>query len=168
MKILSRYVSIWLTAGLVVWIEGIVTVEWTYPYCTDPSDGPAYVALGMPLPYLMWNGVVSLEHNFMFHVYVLNLVLIGLLLFPLVRWLMSKRPAWLRNLFGAIGCALLLSHVALTILLLSIGVYRPVASLQLDGFYEYSEFRPVRTGFWVPSSSACTPSPFWFPDGRQK
>ena len=168
MNLLKRYVSIWLTAGLVVWMEGVVTIDWTYPYCFDPSDGPAYIAQGMPLPYLMWNGVASLEHNFMPHVYVLDLVLIGLVLFPVVRWLMSKRSAGMQNLFGAIGCALLLGHVALTIALVSGGVYRPVASLELEGFYRYSEFRPVKIGLWASSATNCTPSPFWFPDGQKK
>jgi hypothetical protein len=165
MNIFDRYSSIWLTAGLVVWIEGLATIEWTYPYCLDRSDGPAYAALGMPLPYWMWNGVVSLEHDFMPHVYILNLVIIGLVIFPVVRWLMSNRPGWLRNLLGAVGCVMVLAHVALTVILISVGFYRPVMSLALDGYYRYSDFRPVRVSWLGSNARECTPSPFWFPEG---
>jgi len=64
----DRYAPLWLTVGLVVRLENLITFEWSYPYCLGRSDGPAYAAQGMPLPYWMWNGVVSLEHDFVPHV----------------------------------------------------------------------------------------------------
>ena len=171
MNTIHRYAPILLTAGLVVWIESLVTIEWTYPYCLDRSDGPAYVAQGMPLPYWMWTGVSSLEHHFVPHVYILNIVLLCLVFFPVVRWIVdrfvSRESKWLRTGIAAAGGLLLASHLALTILLVSIGVYRPAMSLELGEYYRYSDFRPVRLGLYRSSTIDCTPSTFWFPDGWQ-
>ena len=171
MNPLHRYASIWLTAGLVVWIESLVTIEWTYPYCLDRSDGPAYAAQGMPFPYWMWNGVVSLEHDFVPHIYILNILILGLLFFPVVRWIgdraIFRDAKWLRTGIGAAGAILLLVHVALTLFLVSVGFYRPTTSLSLGDYYRYTDFRPVRFGLYSSNATACTPSKFWFPDGWQ-
>ena len=169
MNFLTRYAPIWLTAGLVVWLEGMATVEWTYPYCLDRSDGPAYAAQGMPLPYWMWNGVSSLEHDFVPHVYILNTILLCVLMYPVVRWVLDRAVSrtWFRSLFGAFGSILLLSHIALTVLMISVGYFRPTTTLTLDGYYRYTDFRPVRIGFNRSNAPDCTPSPFWFPNGWQ-
>jgi hypothetical protein len=169
MNTVNRYTTILLTIGLVLWLEAFFTIEWSYPYCLSQSDGPAYAAQGMPLPYWMWNGVVSLENDFMPHIYILNVFILCLLMYPVVRWilnrLISERLNWLRYVIGGVGCLLLISHVALTILALSIGYYRPAKSLGHEGYYDYSEFRPVRIGFYHSNASDCQPSRFWFPDG---
>jgi hypothetical protein len=169
MNLVNRYASILLTIGLVLWAEGLVTIQWSYPYCLSQSDGPAYAAQGMPLPYWMWNGVVSLEHDFMPHAYILNLIVLCLLMFPAIRRVLnsviSSRLKRLRSIIGAVGCLLLLSHVALTILLVSTGYYRPVTSLGLEGYYRYTDFRPVRFGLIESNAPACKPSRFWFPVG---
>src|SRR3712207_4426394 len=108
MNLVNRYALILLTIGLVLWVEGLVTIEWSYPYCLSQADGPAYAAQGMPLPYWMWNGVASLEHDFMPHVYVLNVTALCLLVFPALRRVlnrvMSYRLKWLRSIIGAAGC----------------------------------------------------------------
>ena len=171
MSFSERYAPILLTAGLVVWLEGLITVEWTYPYCLDRSDGPAYAAQGMPLPYWMWNGVSSLEHDFMPHIYVLNIVLLSLLFFPIVRWIWIRifrdRSTWIQAVFGAMGALLLFADLALTLLMVSSGYFRPTTSLSLDGYYSYNEFRPVRIGLYRSNAPDCTPSHFWFPNGWQ-
>jgi hypothetical protein len=171
MNILDRYAPIWLTAGIVLWFEDMVTIEWSYPYCMSQEDGPAYAALGMPLPYWMWNGVVSLEHDFLPYVYILNVVLLCLLFFPIIRWVWDRviagRSPLLRSLIGAVGCILVIGHVALTVLAVSAGYYRPTTSLGLEGYNSYREFRPVRVGLYRSSAADCTPSPFWFPNGWQ-
>lgn len=162
--------SILLTVGSVLWLEALITIEWTYPYCLDRSDGPAYIAQGMPLPYWMWNGVVSLEHDLTPHIYVLNVVLLSLLVFPIVRWILNReflyRP-WLSGAIGAIGCFLLVSHVAMTVLGLSVGYYHPTATIGHDGYFSYSELRPIRIGLAKSSGTECTPSRFWYPNGWQ-
>jgi hypothetical protein len=169
MNLVNRYTPILLTTGLILWLESLVTIEWSYPYCLSQSDGPAYAAHGMPLPYWMWNGVVSLEHDFMPHAYTLNVIVLCLLTFPAIRWVLNRvispRLEWLRSVIGAVGCLLLLSHVALTVLLVSTGYYRPATSLGLEGHYRYTDFRPVRFGFIRSNAADCTPSRFWFPDG---
>lgn len=169
MNLVNRYTTILLTVGLVLWLEGLVTIEWSYPYCLSQTDGPAYAAYGMPLPYWMWNGVVSLEHDFMPHAYILNVIVLCLLTFPAIRWILhrviSPRLKWLRIVIGVVGCLLLLSHVALMGFLISTGYYRPERSLGLGGYYSYAEFRPIRFGFIKSNAADCTPSRFWFPDG---
>ena len=169
MKPVNRYTPILLTIGLVLWLEGLVTIEWSYPYCLSQTDGPAYAAHGMPFPYWMWNGVVSLEHDFMPIAYILNVIVLSLLMFPAVRWVLNRfiSPGlnWLRSLIGIVGCFLLLSHIALMSFLVSTGYYRPEISLGLEGYYRYSDFRPVRIGFIRSNAADCAPSRFWFPDG---
>lgn len=173
MNPVNRYTTILLTIGLVLWLESLVTVEWTYPYCLSQSDGPAYAAQGMPLPYWMWNGVASLEHDFLPHIYILNVILLSLLLFPVVRWVLNRgiftRLKWLRHVIAGVGFLLLISHVALTILMVSSGYYRPEKTLGLEDYYRYADFRPVRISVIKSNAPDCTPSRFWFPDGwRQK
>ena len=171
MNPVRRFAPILLTAGLVVWVESLVTIEWTYPYCLDRSDGPAYAAQGMPVPYWMWNGVVSLEHYFVPHVYILNIVLLCLVFFPVVRWILdrvvSSESNWLRTGVGTVGGLLLMSHVAITIFLVSVGYFRPTTSLSLGDYYHYSDFRPVRFGLTRSNAPDCIPSTFWFPEGWQ-
>jgi len=57
------------------------------------------------------------------HVYVLNVSVLCLLIFPAMRWVLnrviSSRLKWLRSIMGVVGCLLLLSHVAFTVLLIS-------------------------------------------------
>ena len=172
MNALRRYAPILFTAGFVFWLESLITVEWTYPYCLDQSDGPAYAAQGFPLPYWMWNGVASLEHDFMPHVYFLNAVILFLLFYPLTRWLFwgaafNGRPAGLRGLIGAAGASLLLINAAMICVMVGGGYYRPTVSLELGEYYRYSDFRPVRIGFHRSNAPTCTPSRFWFPNGWQ-
>lgn len=44
MNPVNRHAPILLTVGLVLWLEGMVTIEWSYPYCLSRADGPAYAA----------------------------------------------------------------------------------------------------------------------------
>jgi hypothetical protein len=37
MNLVNRYAPILLTVGLVPWVEGLVTIEWSYPYCLSQS-----------------------------------------------------------------------------------------------------------------------------------
>ena len=165
----DRYAPVALTACLVVWLESFFTVEWTYPYCLDQADGPAYAAQGFPLPYWMWNGVVSLEHDFLPHIYVLDLIILFLLAFPFVRWLWNRAalglPMWLKGSLAALGTSAIAVHVALTILMITMGWFQPAMSLEHSDYYRYSDLRPVRIGLYRSNAPDCTPSRFWFPNG---
>jgi hypothetical protein len=152
-------------------LESLITIEWSYPYCLSQEDGPAYAAYGMPLPYWMWNGVTSLEHDFMPLAYILNVIVFCLLIFPAARWILNRvtspRLNWLRSIITAVRCLLLLCHIALTGFLVSTGFYRPTISLGLEGYCRYADFRPVRIGFIKSNAADCMQSPFWFQDGRR-
>ena len=171
MNALRRYAPILFTAGSVIWLESLITVEWTYPYCLDQTDGPAYAAQGFPLPFWMWNGVASLEYDFMPHVYVLNAVILFLLFYPVIRRDLGcdiRRPpgmaarhagrrravdaAWQRSVYRRSGRGRILS---------------PNRVSELGEYYRYSDFRPVRIGFYRSNSPVCTPSRLWFPNGWQ-
>jgi hypothetical protein len=167
MNRLNRYASLLLTAAIAVGLESIITVEWTYPYCLGPTDGSAYAAQGWPLPYWMWNGVASLEHDFLPHVYLLNVLLISLLLFPAIRWVWNRAfsglPGWMRSSIAIAAALLLLSQLGLTILMVNIGALRPSTNFLLANDNRYSDLRPVRVGLHRSNAPVCTPSSFWFP-----
>lgn len=155
------------TIGLAVSIDLLLTVEWSYPYCTQPEDGPAYPVVGVPLPFAVPSHVSSLEFLYMPHVFVLNVVLISLLLFPVVRTLnraIRNRVVLHRWVVGVAG-----------VLIVGLGFIRgvsftlghPVASIG-DAWLPYRDLRPIglASADLVHSKDACKPSAFWFPDGR--
>lgn len=37
--------------GAAWWIEKLVTLEWSYPYCSVMDNGEAAAVFGFPLPY---------------------------------------------------------------------------------------------------------------------
>jgi len=167
MNLISRYAPILFTIALVLCLERLVTLEWSYPYCLNQTDGPAYIVQGMPLPYTTW-GQLSLHYLVMPHVYLLNVIILCLLIFPAIRWLSNRIASaglgWLRNIIGAVGGLFLLCGVAITVLAVSAGVLIPVISLKPYGG-SYSDLRPVRFGISKSPIEYCTPSRFWFPDG---
>jgi hypothetical protein len=171
MNLFNRYSTGLLTTGIVLWLENLITIEWSYPYCLSQSDGPAYAAYGMPFPYLMSTGVTSLEYEFMPHVYILNVIVLSLLILPAARWVLKRvvprESTLLQGAIGGVGCLLLSANFAFIILGLSIGYLRPTTSIGLEGYYSYSDFRPVRAGLNGSGAASCTPSPAWFPNGWQ-
>jgi hypothetical protein len=161
-KFTDRFLPLIVTIGLVGWLERVFTIEWSYPYCLSQTDGPAYAVQGMPLPYRIYSGISSTEDFVMFHVYAVNLLVLCILVFPLVRWMLRVRG--LRRLLGVIGGLLFLSLAATEILNVAIGADRPVWSLDSGDYLQYRDLRPVRL---APYSGApdCSPSKFWFPHG---
>lgn len=154
---------------LAMCLEFLITLEWSYPYCTQPSDGPAYPVVGFPLPYAVASHVSSLEFFFMPHVVALNLLLISTALYPLIFFL---------NQFIAANSALkvlglvaffFLGIAALMIRGPSFSVGVPVWSIG-DGPVIYGDLRPVGfTSFEVVHSKRkCRSSRFWFPDSNKK
>ena len=158
-----------LVAALILaaWLDLLATIEWSYPYCTQPSDGPAYPAAGFPFPYAVASQASSLEFLFMPHVLALNLLLISAAAYPLVRFLSrtvvagsAVRRLWLVALaFLGVGIFVIRG--------LSLTLGHPVLSIGDGSYLAYSDLRPVgiTSSGVVLSKRACQASGFWFPDG---
>ena len=168
-NVVFRYPAFFLTLGSVGWFEAIFTVEWSFPYCSSQEDGPASAVFGMPLPYIRWSGVSSMEYLYMPSALIVNILLLFAMAFPLVSWAVRKvAPPGQnirRGLMSFAGFILLLSSSALTILLVQSGLYKiPVSIIGEDAYGTYSEFRPVGFSF-KDLHYKCTPSNYWFKDG---
>jgi hypothetical protein len=87
-------------AALILGANTVFPLEWSHPYCNDPTDGPAWAAYGAPLPYRQFSGVSSLTFNIMPHVLLLNVVLLAALAYPLTRWA-TRRLAHVSRLGAA-------------------------------------------------------------------
>ena len=154
--------------GLASFIEAVITIEWSRPYCSNQQDGPAYAAFGLPLPYQVYGGVSSMEFDFMPHIYLFNVAVLSIVLLPLVRLALERfvpigRDRW-RDVIG--GCALMLCIAFAATMLFSVGQgwLRPVISIGDDRYGSYFEFRPVGVAARAALVS-CKASTFWFPDG---
>ena len=71
-------------------LQSFYTVEWSFAYCSSQADGPASAVFGMPLPYIEWSGVSSMEYEFMPQVYVLNILLLLALAWPITSLLLRR------------------------------------------------------------------------------
>jgi hypothetical protein len=152
-------------------IDRVATLEWSFQYCTDPQDGPPSAVFGAPLPYERWNGVSSLQYEFAPHLYVLNIVLVSIVLFPAVRYALvslGRRPGRLAyRLLKLTGVLLLLTNLASACFALAGGLWQPVFDISHPPYDSYTEFRPVRAT--LHRHYDCTPSSFWFgPHWRPK
>lgn len=87
---ITRHPALLLTLGFVGWLEAIFTIEWSFPYCSSQEDGPESAVFGMPLPYIRWTGVSSLEYELMPLIWVLNIVILSAIAFPFVSWAVKK------------------------------------------------------------------------------
>lgn len=159
---LQRQASLVLTLGLAACLVQLVSVEWSSPYCMNPTDGPGYAFFGAPLPYLRWGGFSSFEFVFMPHGYILNLLILVAIAVRPMRWLMhralDRRPRYLA-LVGPVGLFLLTAAVGHVVFLVGAGVYDPVVSVGSE-LEPYGDLRPVGVS---PNDGhyACSPSAFW-------
>lgn len=151
--------------GAAWWIEKLVTVEWSYPYCSVLDNGEAAAVLGFPLPYQQASIVTSATNFFIPWLYVINLAAIAgvvlLLLRPVASRLEASDPRRRKFIVVPVAALLLVTAVAFEVLVLSIGVWRPISSF--SGAPNYGELRPVAVRV-LGSPRNCTASPFWFPD----
>jgi hypothetical protein len=157
-----------LTLGLVGWFEALFTIEWSFPYCSSQVDGPASAVFGMPLPYVRYSEVSSLEYVYAPSIWVVNIVILFAIAFPFVYWAIKKAAppdrVVRRRLLSIAGLVLVVSISAWTALLVRSGFYKiPVSSIASE-YETYNEFRPVRFTF-KDLHYDCTPSPFWLKDG---
>jgi hypothetical protein len=164
-RFVSRFSAPMLALGMAFLIEAMFTIEWSYPYCSNPDSGSAYSVTGMPLPDKVYGGVSSLEYLFMPHVYAANLLLLAAPLYLLYRLLLGRRQKISTHIQGVVG----LASICVAVTLLSLSLYArfliPVGSIADGGFMRYQELRPVSFGLKPWLSNDCTPSGFWFPRG---
>lgn len=169
MKFINRHSSAILTIGLVKCFEALFTIEWSFPYCNNPQDGMASAVFGMPLPYTRWSQASSLEFNFMPHIYILNLFILFLLFYPLVRLLMkqvlSSKENKLKSLVAYIGIGLTLLSFILKAphylhYNLEFSILNPLTE-------RYSEIRPIKFIF-NDGHYECSPSEYWFSNIRKQ
>lgn len=157
-------VTIVLTMCLVMAAERVVTIEWSFPYCNDPQDGPASAVFGAPIPYERWWGASSLVYEFVPHFYGLNILVLFAIALPIVRRAAEHlERRWPRAygaiaICGAVLCALVVARHALV---LATGLWRPVASIERPPYDSYEVLRPVGMSF--ERHYDCTPSELWFP-----
>ena len=151
--------------GAAWWIEKLVTVEWAYPYCGVLDSGEAAAVLGFPLPYEQASIVTSATYFFIPWLYVLNLAAIAgvvfLLLRPLAFRLGASNPRTRKFIVVPAAALLLVTAAAFEVMVLSMGVWRPIPSFAGDP--RYSDLRPVAVRA-LGRPRNCTASPFWFPD----
>jgi hypothetical protein len=166
-KFLDRWSSFLLAFGVVMCVESLCTIEWSFPYCSSQEDGPAAAVFGMPFPYIWWSGVSSLEYDFMPLVYALNVLALLAVAWPLTRRLLrsfGERRSGIRAALGTIGLALALVVLAGIAFLIGVGAWRPTAFIGLYGQDTYFDLRPLR--FTINDLHyECTPSHAWFPNG---
>ena len=165
-KFLDRWSSFLLALGIVMCLEALCTIEWSFPSCSSQEDGPAAAVFGMPFPYIQWGGVSSLEYDFMPLVYALNVLALLALFWPSIRHLLglfAERRSGIRTALGASGLALALVVSAGIVFLIGIGAWQPAAHVGLYGEDRYFDLRPLR--FTLNDLHyECTPSQAWFPD----
>jgi len=161
---LVRWSPWFWTVAIVIVCDALFKLEWSYPMCNDPTDGPAFAVFGFPLPSQRFAGN-SLEYATMPHVYALDLVLIALVVFPPVRWLL-RRLARLRVVAAAVaGCGLAIASLSVAFLALVMYVtWVPVRSISGDFFEDYRDLRPAGLGHL---HIRCSPSEYWFGPARR-
>ncbi len=130
------------------WLLTIVTVEWSYPYCNDPQDGPGWAVYGFPVPYLRFGGVSSLQYDVALHFWLLNIALGALAIRrPVSALLEVFRTSAKRRACGAFAAVGLAGLLATRILMLVLGFWRPVLTTNSSYAATYADLRPVRLTF---------------------
>lgn len=160
-KIQKSAPALW-TIFLAVVVNSIITVEWSFPYCNDPQDGPAHAAFGFPLPYTQYSGASSMEYLFMPTAYTFNMVFLFVVFFICARSLLAAVSRFSHKWHHAISCiGLFLAIGAVSIELLKAGNIYAVAVQSIgDTYHPYFSYRPV--GVSSDMHYDCRPSEFWF------
>lgn len=142
-----------------------MSVEWSFPGCSDAWNGAAPAIFGVPLPYERWAGS-SLEYDFVPYLYAIDVLAIALVLLLVTRRVLAAVPRdfapRIRRALGAIGIAL--GAASLAGKALSIATFwHPVASLPLLPGESLREIRPLR--LTLTRNYSCRPSSLsklWF------
>lgn len=172
LKSILRSPALLLALGLAGWFEAIFTIEWSFPYCSRQVDGPASAVFGMPLPYIRYSEVSSLEYFYMPSVFIINILILFLIASPLVAWIVKKvaspEQVRRRRVMSVAGIVLVISIIAWNAFLVQSGFYKvAVVTIGDTPYGTYTQFRPIRFSF-KNLHYDCTPSEFWFKEQKTK
>lgn len=152
----------WLsTISLAIIFVSSVLVEWSFPYCSDPVDGPAYALFGSPLPFITFSGVSSMRFDFAPHIFIIDVTVISLFFAPVVGAVFRRLPRWINRGLGVVAAATLLCAVCWGGILAHVDFLRPTSDISSPPWVTYSSMRPVGLAFGVhydckPMRSAST------------
>jgi hypothetical protein len=165
MKNKSRLLELLAAIGGAWWIEKLITLEWSYPYCSVLDNGEAAAVFGFPFPYEQVFIAGSASSNFIPWLYLVNLAVIAsavlLLLRPVSSRLCVSMPRLWKLTIGAVAALLIVTAVAFETFVLSIGIWSPTSSF--SDSLQYKDLRPVSVHV-LGRPRNCSASPFWFPE----
>ncbi len=133
---------IWLIS-LTIIIELTCAIPWWHPYCNHQADGTGFASIGIPLPYAQPTGISSLQDSYLPHVLLLNLFLIGFVLYPLLSALVRRIADWsdfASKLMACLGAVFFLVIICPVVVITLIEDY-PTTSLDLSD--SYMSHRPM-------------------------
>lgn len=146
-------------------VEAIFRVEWAFPSCSDPWDGPASAVFGFPIPYLR-RSVAMTGWELAPIAYALDLGLLAAVIYALLAWLLrrvpSRRAKSAVGALGGLGC----TAVAVWLVLKSMMGVSLAVSIAHPPHDSLLEFRPVGVSI-IREHTDCSPSEYWFPDQRR-
>jgi hypothetical protein len=157
--LLARFSFIAWALAVILVVMVVTPVEWTHPYCNKAEDGPARPAFGFPLPDTEQSAGLS-DIEFMPHIFLLNIVLLGALVYPIMGWAvrrLSVAGTFVRILIAVPGALLfLLSTAFIALTFYSAYPVMAIGAVYGDGYFKY---RPL---FMPQPHYDCMPSEFWF------
>jgi hypothetical protein len=145
---------------LVLLATSLVSLEWSFPYCNSPADGPAYAVYGFPLPYTQSSGTSSLEYKLMPLAWLFDAVVLGGLFF----WIVRRALSQVRSRAALVTLALVAGVPAMAWITLEAAWAWQYSFaewvLTPDNDGGYADLRPV--GVARVDADICQPSRFWF------
>lgn len=145
-----------LAVGVAAALDLLLVVEWTYPYCEDPQDGPAAAFFGFPFPELR-GGASSLEFLFSPGLMVFDVALRAAVLYAVLRFVFrtDRAAAASRTRMGLAGGVLVSLALARIALFVGMGSWQPRGTIVPDG----DGYRPMRpSGIAFTLHRTCPPS----------
>jgi hypothetical protein len=83
-------------------IATLLELRWWHPYCDDQADGPGFWATGFPFPHAQPTGISSLDVIVLVPVLLLNLAILAVPAFVLLRLAWRAGPRLVRLMLAAV------------------------------------------------------------------
>jgi len=97
----TTLVQLFVSLAGAITLEWLLAIQWWHPYCDATDNGPSSWATGFPLPYAEASLGVSLASTILVPVYMLNLAVLMVPVFAVVRLFWGNRLDAARLLLGA-------------------------------------------------------------------